>query len=72
MVFFIRSNNVPEVCISGQSLTWNNNGKALSVYKVPGTINGLNSFNLNDWNSGLGGDWYNWFVNDGTLYKTLN
>ena len=70
--FFIRSNNVPEVCIPGQSLTWNNNGKALSVYKVPGTINGLNSFNLNDWNSGLGGDWYNWFVNDGTLFKTLN
>ena len=67
--FFIKSNSNPEICISGENLTWNNNEQALSVYEISASLNGLNSFDLNDWVSGSGGKWYNWFVEDGKLFK---
>ena len=36
----------PENCTASNPLDWNLNGSALKVYKVNGTDNGLNSFNL--------------------------
>ncbi len=38
----------------------NRSGEAVKVYKVPGTMNGLNYFQLSDWQSGSGGSWENW------------
>ena len=59
--------NTPETCIAGQPLTWNRNNDALKVYKVAGTQNGANSFNLNNWTTGTGGTWEKWHVTNGVL-----
>ncbi len=69
--YFLQPNcilpNTPENCTSGQPLTWNRNNEAVKVYKVAGTQNGINTFNLNDWRNGSGGTWQNWFVTNGVL-----
>ena len=61
----------PELCQSGMPLTWNHNGEALKVYRVKGTIDGNNSFDLNDWKSGNGGSWFHWSVSDGVLSESI-
>ncbi|MEC4003775.1 T9SS type A sorting domain-containing protein [Flavobacterium sp. SUN052] len=69
--YFIQPNcdaaNLVENCQSGQALTWNFGGQALKVYKVPGTMNGTNTFDVNNWQNaiGSGGSWENWSVNNG-------
>ncbi len=70
--YFILTNcelesRVPEECTNGNPLTWNLDGTALKVYKVKGTFSGINTFNLNDWKSGSGGEWQNWYVTNGSL-----
>jgi cyanophycinase-like exopeptidase len=69
--FFIQVNcvlpNTPEQCASGIPLTWQRNNEALKVYKVAGTMTGSNTFDLNDWVSGIGGNWENWYVNNGAF-----
>lgn len=69
--YFLQPNcvlpNTPENCIAGQPLTWDRNNEAVKVYKVAGTQNGINSFNLNDWRTGSGGTWQNWYVISGVL-----
>jgi hypothetical protein len=75
--YFIRPNceigfNEPETCNSGTPLTWNYNGQALKVYKVAGTANGDNTFNLLNWQSGNGGNWEVWSVNAGTFNSTTS
>jgi hypothetical protein len=62
-------NNLPEVCSPGVNLMWNQNQKAIKVYTVKGTSIGSNTFNLNNWNSGSGGIWEDWSVNNGTLIE---
>lgn len=57
----------PENCSSGNPLNWNHNGEALKVYTVKGTLNGTNTFNLTDWETGNGGTWEHWYVNNGTF-----
>jgi len=64
--------NTIENCQVGQPLTWNFNGQAIMVYKVPGTMNGTNYFSLNDWGNWnniniSGGNWESWSVNNGVL-----
>jgi cyanophycinase-like exopeptidase len=59
------SNNFPEACEPGNPLTWNHGNQALKVYAVKGTPTGSNSFNLNDWKTGSGGSWQNWWVSNG-------
>ncbi|QQS31181.1 MAG: Type 1 glutamine amidotransferase-like domain-containing protein [Sphingobacteriales bacterium] len=70
--YFIQVNcllpNLPEVCTAGQPLTWNRNQQALLIYKVPGTVEGSYSFRLSDWETGTGGEWENWYVNNGQFY----
>ena len=56
----------------GQPLNWDFGGKALQVYKVPGTMNGTNYFDLNDWGNWFdpnhsGGSWEDWSVSNGIL-----
>ena len=71
--YFIQPNcdnaNLVENCQSGQALTWNFGGQALKVYKVPGTMNGTNTFEVNNWQNaiGSGGAWENWSVNNGVF-----
>ena len=71
--YFIQTNcelqdRSPETCTSGIPLTWNRNMQALKVYRITGTDTGTNTFNLNDWETGTGGYWENWYINNGTLF----
>lgn len=57
------ANNSPEILSENSALTWSQNQEAISVYKVP--ANGNNTFNLNDWQTGIGGTWQFWSINNG-------
>ncbi|GAB5417223.1 MAG: hypothetical protein Crog4KO_20890 [Crocinitomicaceae bacterium] len=63
-------NPAPEVCSTGTPLTWNHNGSAVKVYAVKGTLAGTNTFDLSDWQTGSGGEWQDWSVNNGTLSES--
>lgn len=62
-----QENFEPETCLPGNPLHWNRSGEALKIYKVPGTMNGTNYFQLSDWQTGSGGSWQNWSVINGAL-----
>ncbi len=72
--YFIQINcdqpNTPERCEANRSLRWDRNDAALRVYEVAGTLNGDNSFNLFDWQTGSGGTWLNWWVENGTFRES--
>lgn len=57
----------PENCVSGSPLTWDRNAEAIKVYKVPGTEAGVNFFNLSDWETGSGGEWRDWSIDNGVF-----
>ncbi|GEP50881.1 hypothetical protein FNO01nite_15530 [Flavobacterium noncentrifugens] len=63
------SENAVETCTPNTPLTWNFDGHALKVYKVPGTMNGANYFDINNWKDarGSGGNWENWSANNGVF-----
>lgn len=70
--YFIQSNceftdAVPETCTPNTPLHWYKGGEAVKVYKVKGTTTGSNAFSLTDWQTGIGGTWEHWYVNNGTL-----
>lgn len=69
--YFLQSNcevtQSPEILVAGQPLTWNRTNKAVKVYKLPATSSGENYFDLNDWFTGEGGEWQNWYVDEGEL-----
>ncbi|WP_374957257.1 T9SS type A sorting domain-containing protein [Gilvibacter sp.] len=69
-VYFIHSNcNLevpgPEVIGPGGPITWYRDGTALYAYRVKGTETGENTFDLNDWQTGSGGEWLNWSIDAG-------
>lgn len=74
--YFIQSNCLNtgpiETCAANTPLTWNYGGQALKVYKVPGTMQGTNYFDVNVWENALGsgGSWENWAVINGSLNVT--
>lgn len=61
------SNTTPETCIAGTPLTWNLGGNALAVYKTKGTATGIQNLSINDWQTGSGGTWERWSINNGTF-----
>ncbi|MEQ3656672.1 MAG: T9SS type A sorting domain-containing protein [Dokdonia sp.] len=70
--YFIQTNCelesvLPENCTAGNSLDWNLGNEAIKVYSVKGTPDGSNTFDLNDWETGTGGLWENWYVDNGVL-----
>lgn len=69
--YFVQTNCegdfLPETIQSGSPLTWNREGRALKVYKVPGTLSGQNFLDLSDWQTGVGGTWEHWSVNNGVF-----
>jgi len=72
--FFIQSNcNLsdpgPEQCSPGQSLVWRRDKTALKVYRIMGTPEGNRYFDVNDWQSGQGGSWQHWYVEDGQAFN---
>lgn len=73
-VYFLQSNceviQTPEVIEANQPLTWERSFKAVKVYEVPATESGENYFDLNDWLSGEGGNWQNWYVSNGELTRS--
>ncbi len=64
-------NHQPENCIPHQPLTWNLNGLALKAYQIKGNSLGSNSFDLNNWQLGTGGTWYNWSVSNGIFTEQI-
>jgi cyanophycinase-like exopeptidase len=70
--YFIRGNSDPEICEPGIPLTWNNQGNALSVYRIKGNQQGNGAFNLNNWEDVEGGEWFRWYVESGNLYKVTS
>ncbi|MBK8830894.1 MAG: T9SS type A sorting domain-containing protein [Saprospiraceae bacterium] len=70
--WFIQTNceldlRTPEKCIIGSPLIWDRNETALKVYNIKGTNSGTNTFDLNTWTKGNGGEWQNWYVTNGTV-----
>lgn len=55
-------NNTPEICEPNKKLFWKRNRQVVKVYRVPGTITGTHTFDLNNWNTGTGGSWFDWFT----------
>jgi cyanophycinase-like exopeptidase len=63
----------PEVIEPMNSLTWNRNEAALSVYRANARLDGSATFDLNDWLSNNGdGQWQNWWVENGIFSTTEN
>ena len=70
--YFIQTNCeladiTPEDCSPGNPLDWNLGNAAIKVYHINGTSNGSNTLDLNDWETGVGGTWENWYVDNGVL-----
>ncbi len=57
----------PETLSPNQALDWNLNQDAVKAYKVAGTTSGNNTFDLNTWETGNGGQWENWWVDQGNF-----
>jgi cyanophycinase-like exopeptidase len=62
----------PESCVVNTPLTWSIGEQVIKVYKVHGTNSGLNTFNMATWESGSGGEWQTWYVENGVLYQNEN
>jgi cyanophycinase-like exopeptidase len=74
-IYFIQpncelANPEAETCVISTPLTWNHGGQALKVYHAKGTLNGAQTFDLSDWESGTGGVWEHWYVVNGVLTQT--
>jgi hypothetical protein len=75
-VYFLQTNCeildiTPEECSLNNPLDWNKGGEAVKVYVVKGTMTGANTFDLSDWQTGNGGVWENWYVDNGVLVEEL-
>lgn len=66
-----KTNLGPEACVSGHPLTWDRGDQAMTVYKVPGTLTGDNTFELSDWSTGSGGTWGYFWAFKGTFYSSF-
>jgi cyanophycinase-like exopeptidase len=71
--YFLQSNcetsGKPEVCEAGEPLSWNLGEAAVKVYVIKGEEGGDNYLDLNDWKTGNGGNWQNWYVIEGELFS---
>ncbi len=71
-VYFLQTNCEledisPENCTPAQPLNWNLGGTAIRVCKIYGTDFGSSSFDLAEWELSVGGEWENWYVENGIL-----
>ncbi|MFW5778142.1 MAG: T9SS type A sorting domain-containing protein, partial [Bacteroidota bacterium] len=56
----------------GEPLHWDNNGQAVTAYVIQGNQEANNLFDLNNRNSGIGGEWQYWTVLNGELHIETN
>ena len=73
--YFIQINETirdatPASCAENKPLDWNLGAATLKVFAVHGTMEGANTFDLNDWKTGTGGTWEKWYIDRGTLQMT--
>jgi len=61
----------PESCFANTPLTWYRNAHALKVCQLKGDTLGSQTFDLKDWKTHHGGNWFHWFVQNGILTETL-
>ncbi|CAF1036216.1 unnamed protein product [Adineta steineri] len=69
--YFLNQNGIdstPETCLSGSRLDWYRNQRAVRVYKVKGTNDGSNMFDLKTWAYGSGGLHLYYYVRNGVLH----
>ncbi|HYO22844.1 MAG TPA: cyanophycinase [Flavisolibacter sp.] len=61
----------PEQLQAGQPVTWNHNGKALTVYEIQASENGNGQFDVGNFSmtAATGGKRYWWWVDKGVLHK---
>ena len=75
-VFFLQANCqdefLPEVMEEGVPLTWNRGRSAVKAYALPARPGGEGTFSLTDWQTGSGGEWQNWYVQDGELMRAFD
>jgi cyanophycinase-like exopeptidase len=64
------THNQPETITFGEPLTWDQGGLAIKVYRIAGTATGTRSFDLTDWQTGNGGEWWDWSATNGTFTAT--
>jgi cyanophycinase len=73
VVFFLQANCqddfLPEVMEAGVPLTWNRGQSAVKVYAIPARMEGSGSMDLNDWQNVQGGEWQNWYVEEGVFSR---
>lgn len=64
--YFLQPNGaMPEQLEPGWPLIWDNDGKAVKVYRISGTPEGSGSFDLKDWTTASGGTWEYWYTTGG-------
>ena len=75
-VFFLQANCqdefLPETMEEGVPLAWDRGHSAVKVYAVPARTGGAGVFDLSDWQTGIGGEWQNWYVQDGELMRAFD
>jgi cyanophycinase-like exopeptidase len=72
--YFLQPNGtMPEQIEPGWPLIWDNDGKAVKVYRISGTPEGSGNFDLKDWTTASGGTWEYWYTTGGKsgLRKTI-
>ncbi len=64
--YFLQVNGAaPEQIEPGYPLIWDNDGRAVKVYRIAGKSKGSGSFDLKDWSTASGGSWEYWYTTDG-------
>jgi cyanophycinase len=64
--YFLQPNGaMPEQIEPGWPLIWDNDGKAVKVYRISGTPEGSGCFDLKDWTTASGGTWEYWYTTGG-------
>lgn len=68
--FFLQKHGCnPEIIEAETPLTWNCDGEAVLVYRIPGNNEGNNMFDLTNWQDAEGGEWEFWYVEEGELFE---
>ena len=52
-----------------EPFSWETESPPLRIYKLPGTNDGSYSFNLNNWEEGVGGKWLSWSIIKGVIIQ---
>ena len=73
IVYFLQANCqdefLPETISENMPLSWIRGQNAVKAYVVPAYEDGSGTFDLNNWQDGIGGFWQNWYVDNGVLFK---